>query len=178
MIARSPRSSAPSNSSVMAVDLPVPVVPMNLKCLVSSARPMAIPARCNEVSLLQNFMFRNALRARQPDTTKVPRLYHSMASISSDDQIVGLLSVGRRLAIDTDAQARPGTTAPQINPSAPLFQARDFCRKLIVPGTERCYFSTRWNHPTRQEQRNSGAQCGYTHTPYENPDARRALDLA
>ena len=37
MMARSPRSSAPASTSQIAVLLPVPVVPMNLKCLVSSA---------------------------------------------------------------------------------------------------------------------------------------------
>ena len=38
MIARSPRCSAPVSSSRIAVDLPDPVAPISLKCLVSSSR--------------------------------------------------------------------------------------------------------------------------------------------
>ena len=38
MTARSPRASAAPSSSRIAVLLPVPVVPMSLKCLVSSSR--------------------------------------------------------------------------------------------------------------------------------------------
>ena len=44
MTARSPRASAELNISWIAVLLPVPVVPINLKCLVSSCAGTARPA--------------------------------------------------------------------------------------------------------------------------------------
>ena len=44
MTARSPRRRAPPRSSLMAVLLPVPVVPMILKCLVSSPGGTGMPA--------------------------------------------------------------------------------------------------------------------------------------
>ena len=44
MTARSPRASAVLNTSRIAVLLPVPVVPMSLKCLVSSSAATGVPA--------------------------------------------------------------------------------------------------------------------------------------
>src|ERR1700756_1793094 len=101
MIARSPRDKAPSSNSVMAVDLPVPVVPITLKCLVSSAAPTSTPARASDCSPL-HLNGELLLQARHPVLTRAPRLYRSMASVTSNYQIIGLLSVGRRLAIHSN----------------------------------------------------------------------------
>ena len=60
----------------MAVDLPVPVVPMSLKCLVSSATAMAIPARVSSVGFDLFTSGAAALDAR-PSTSTTPRLYVS-----------------------------------------------------------------------------------------------------
>src|SRR3954454_24301490 len=51
MMARSPRLSAPASSSRIAVLLPVPVVPMILKCLVSSSGATGKPAKVISVAL-------------------------------------------------------------------------------------------------------------------------------
>ena len=73
MTARSPRATPPPSISWMAVLLPVPVVPMNLKCLVSSAcvtaRPPSVMCqdrRCGEPSAL-----RQRASAPLPGTTAV-----------------------------------------------------------------------------------------------------------
>jgi hypothetical protein len=60
MTARSPRPKAPANSSRMAVDLPVPVVPVSLKCLVSSLGSRGRPARVRRLLVKE----RAALMAR------------------------------------------------------------------------------------------------------------------
>src|SRR5262245_56237118 len=119
-MARSPRSNAPSSSSVMAVDLPVPVVPMILKCLVSSAGPTSTPAKA--IALPQVLKADIRFQACHPDSTRAPRLYRSMASIPSNDQIVRLLSVGRRLAVHTDAESCAIAATPQIDSRAPLLE--------------------------------------------------------
>ena len=49
MTARSPRASAALSSSPIAVLLPVPVVPMNLKCLLSSANGTGTPGEGDAV---------------------------------------------------------------------------------------------------------------------------------
>src|SRR2546423_15596545 len=118
MMARSPRPNAPPSNSMMAVDLPVPVVPMNLKCLVSSAGPTPTPASPNVRGSLQAVKADPRFQARQPVSMRAPRLYRSMALITSDDQIVGLLSIHRRLAVDAHAKSPAGSATPQINASA------------------------------------------------------------
>ncbi len=48
MSARSPRASAALSISLIAVLLPVPVVPTILKCLVSSSAAMGSPASVSD----------------------------------------------------------------------------------------------------------------------------------
>src|SRR5579859_3263144 len=156
-MARSPRSSAPSSNSVMAVDLPVPVVPMTLKCLVSSAAPTTTPASANVRAPLQDRKSDIRFHARHPDSTRAPRLYRSMASITSDDEIVRLVSVCRRLPVDADAQSTPVAAALQINSSALLLEARNLRNQRVAPRAKRRDFGAGGDEPTPHQQRNGRA---------------------
>src|ERR1700733_4307036 len=71
--ARSPRAMAAPRSSRIAVDLPVPVVPRSLKCLVSSAAATETPARvnCSTPALRRRALRRCSIR---PSARTTPRL--------------------------------------------------------------------------------------------------------
>src|SRR5882724_11462934 len=168
MMARSPRPSAPSNSPVMAVDLPVPVVPMNLKCLVSSAGATARPASPSGRPWLPYLNAGSKFHTRQPVSTRAPRLYRSMASISSDDQIVRLLSIGGRLPVHTDTESRTVSTTPQIDPSTAFFEICNPGDELIVPGTQCRDPSSGRYDPTRERQRKCGTQQRHTYAPQQS----------
>src|ERR1700733_2395194 len=144
----------------MAVDLPVPVVPMSLKCLVSSASAIAVLARVSSVGF-DRFM-RTARRcSARPSTSTTPRLYvscgfrrtniekppipstmatvmktarveSSMVSITLHDVVVRFLAIGGRAAVHAHAESRGFATAPQFDESASPFQGGYACRKLIA----------------------------------------------
>src|SRR5579883_1218688 len=79
MTARSPRSSAAASSSRIAVDLPVPVVPISLKCLTSSLNAMPTPAIVSGGSGRRSFNRAARLCAERPSRILAPRLCASWA---------------------------------------------------------------------------------------------------
>src|ERR1700733_11689223 len=102
--ARSPRAMAAPRSSRIAVDLPVPVVPRSLKCLVSSAAATGIPAKVNDSdpALRRRALRRCSLR---PSVSTTPRLYIS----------VGLRRISLEHAASPSTQAAAAQTPLRLS---------------------------------------------------------------
>src|ERR1700733_11858542 len=153
----------------MAVDLPVPVVPINLKCFASSTGGIPTPAtvshperpllRCARTINTPRLCTSRPCRCPAPLTNRTQSATASVRtaviatalteSIPFDHEIVALLAKGRRFAIHANAQPLRLTAAPPIDPSALLLELAQVRAQLIAPRAKGADFGGGRQRPAR-----------------------------